>query len=165
MAERLYSLTKTLILHLHQRWGGRSVVFQFVVRQSKSLVNRGRECKNSFIPPVCLCSPVFSPDQSLRGRISSVWEKFNNPCAKARCADLQMSPQSLYWCFSLSPRTRFGFLSSQNPPHTDWGWGDRSQIPPPVLPPLSSRGRKKYGACVLRSRTPHKLALQDFEIS
>lgn len=34
-----------------------------------------------------------------------------------------------------------------NPPRTDWGWGDRSQIPP-RLPPLDCRGKHGALCCV-----------------
>lgn len=34
-----------------------------------------------------------------------------------------------------------------NPPRTDWGWGDRSQIPP-RLPPLDCRGKHGAVCCV-----------------
>lgn len=48
------------------------------------------------------------------------------------------------------------------PPCTSWGWGDRSQTPPPFLPsPLNAGEREKNAQelCVLRSVTPQRLLL------
>lgn len=79
---------------------------------------------------VCILSPRRSDAPSRRKRNKTA---YNNPCARiSGCLALSLLLVSVV--ISQSQVWVPFFL---NPPRTDWGWGDRSQTPPPsFLPPL-----------------------------
>lgn len=128
-----------------------TVISQVVRRRSSHLLTERASMKHSFYFPCRLySSPLLllllqmrrSEPESLQREENKTPR--NNPCATPPCADLQMCI-SLLVLLVISASQVFAppSFSFPNPPRTDWGWGDRSQIPPLFFPSLPSYCREK----------------------